>query len=134
MNLIFKIISILLIVSIPFSQQTYTFTEEEVQSLYSWIQELENADSSNQKIIENLNEQIYIYIKQTEIDSTIIENYKEQLALQEEMIKTIKPAWYDNKYLWYSMGVASMLLPIWGIGQIKWVKYVSMNFIIITVI
>jgi len=119
MNLIFKIISILLIVSIPFSQQTYTFTEEEVQSLYSSIQELENADSSNQKIIQNLNEQIYIYIKQTEIDSTIIENYKEQLALQEEMIKTVKPAWYDNKYLWYSMGIASMIVPIWGIGQIS---------------
>ena len=119
MNLIFKIISTLLIVSLLFPQKTYEFTEEEVQSLYSSIQELENADSSNQKIIQNLNEQIYIYIKQTEIDSTIIENYKEQLALQEEMIKTVKPAWYDNKYLWYSMGVASMLLPIWGIGQVS---------------
>ena len=114
-----KIISILLIVGIVFSQKTYTFTEEEVKSLYSSIQELENADSSNQKIIENLNEQIYIYIQQTEIDSTIIENYKEQLAIQEEMIKTIKPAWHENKYLWFSMGIASMIVPIWAIGQIK---------------
>ena len=119
MNLIFKMISTLLIVSLLFSQQTYTFTEEEVKSLYSSIQELENADSLNQKIIENLNEQIYMYIQQTEIDSTIIENYKEQLALQEEMIKTIKPAWHENKYLWFSMGIASMIVPIWAIGQIK---------------
>ena len=110
---------LLLIFSFLFPQKTYTFTEEEVQSLYASIQELENADSLNQKIIENLNEQIYMYIQQTEIDSGIIENYKEQLAIQEEMIKTIKPAWYDNKYLWYSMGIASMIVPIWGIGQIK---------------
>ena len=119
MNLIFKIISTLLIVSLLFPQKTYEFTEEEVKSLYASIQQLENADSLNQKIIENLNEQIYIYIHQTEIDSTIIENYKEQLALQEEMIKTIKPAWHENKYLWYSMGVLSMIVPIWAIGQIK---------------
>ena len=112
-------LSILLSVSILLSQTTYTFTEEEVNALYNSIQNLEHSDSLNQKIIENLNEQIYMYIQQTEIDSTIIENYKEQLALQEEMIKTIKPAWYDNKYLWYSMGIASMIVPIWAVGQIK---------------
>ena len=80
---------------------------------------MENTDSLNQKIIENLNEQIYMYIQQTEIDSGIIENYKEQLAIQEDMIKTIKPAWHENKYLWYSMGVLSMIVPIWAVGQIK---------------
>ena len=110
---------LLLIISILLPQKTYEFTEEEVQSLYTSIQELENADLNNQKIIENLNEQIYMYIQQTEIDSGIIENYKEQLAIQEDMIDTIKPSWYDNKYLWYSMGIASMIVPIWAVGQIK---------------
>ena len=110
---------LLLTFSFLFPQKTYTFTEEEVKSLYTSIQELENADSSNQKIIKNLNEQIYMYIQQTEIDSTIIENYIEQLKLKEDYIKELKPKWYDNKYIWYSMGVASMLLPIWGIGQLK---------------
>ena len=118
-SIIKSFLVLLLIFSFLFPQKTYTFTEEEVQSLYSSIQELEFADSTNQKIIENLNEQIYMYIQQTEIDSTIIENYKEQLAIQEEMIKTIKPAWYDNKYLWYSMGIVSMIVPIWAVGQIK---------------
>ena len=60
-----------------------------------------------------------MYIQQTEIDSQIISNYIEQLKLKEDLIKELKPKWYDNKYLWYSMGVASMLLPIWGIGQLK---------------
>ena len=120
MNINLKLFLVLLLTcSFLFPQKTYTFTEEEVKSLYASIFQLEYADSLNQKIIENLNEQIYMYIQQTEIDSTIIENYKEQLALQEEMIKTIKPKWYDNKYLWYSMGIASMIIPIWAIGQIK---------------
>ena len=118
-NMFNKLLSILLMLSILIPQKTYEFTEEEVKSLYNSIQELENADSSNQKIIENLNEQIYMYIQQTNIDSTIIENYIEQLKLKEEFIKELKPKWYDNKYLWYTLGVASMIVPIWGIGQIK---------------
>ena len=114
-----RIILVFLIIGLVFPQNTYTFTEEEVKSLYNSIQELENADSTNQKIIKNLNEQIYIYIQQTEIDSTIIENYIEQLKLKEDYIKELKPKWYDNKYLWYSMGVASMIVPIWAVGQVK---------------
>ena len=113
------IITLFLIIGLVFPQNTYEFTEEEVKSLYNSIQELENADSTNQKIIKNLNEQIYMYIQQTEIDSTIIENYIEQLKLKEDYIKELKPKWHENKYLWYSMGILSMVVPIWGIGQIK---------------
>ena len=120
MNINLKLFLVLLLLfSLLLPQKTYTFTEEEVKSLYASIQELENIDSLNQKIIENLNKQIYMYIQQTNIDSTIIENYIEQLKLKEDFIKELKPKWYDNKYLWYSMGIASMIVPIWAIGQIK---------------
>ena len=110
---------LLLTFSFLFPQKTYEFTEEEVQSLYASIQELENADSLNQKIIENLNEQIYMYIQQNETDSQIIDNYIEQLKLKDDLIKEIKPKWHENKYLWFSMGIVSMLIPIWAVGQIK---------------
>ena len=114
--------SFLLIFSLLFPQEVCEgecYTDEEAQNIELYITELEQKDSNNSKIINNLNEQIQLYIQQTEIDSGIIENYKEQLAIQEDMIKTIKPSWYDNKYLWYSMGIASMIVPIWAIGQIK---------------
>ena len=117
-----KFLSFLLIFSLLFQQEVCEcefYTDEEAQNIELYITELEQKDSNNSKIINNLNEQIQVYIQQTEIDSGIIENYKEQLAIQEEMIKTIKPAWYDNKYLWYSMGIVSMIVPIWGIGQLK---------------
>ena len=117
-----KLISFLLIFSLLFPQEVCEgecYTDEEAQNIELYITELEQKDSNNSKIINNLNEQIQVYIQQTEIDSGIIENYKEQLAIQEEMIKTIEPAWYDNKYLWYSMGIVSMIVPIWAVGQIK---------------
>ena len=117
-----KLISFFLIFSLLFPQEVCEgecYTDEEAQNIELYITELEQKDSNNSKIINNLNEQIQVYIQQTEIDSGIIENYKEQLAIQEDMIKTIKPSWYDNKYLWYSMGIASMIVPIWAVGQIK---------------
>ena len=117
-----KLISFFLIFSLLFPQEVCEgecYTDEEAQNIELYITELEQKDGNNSKIINNLNEQIQLYIQQTEIDSGIIENYKEQLAIQEEMIKTIKPAWYDNKYLWYSMGIVSMIVPIWAAGQIK---------------
>ena len=117
-----KLISFLLIFSLLFPQEVCEgecYTDEEAQNIELYITELEQKDSNNSKIINNLNEQIQLYIQQTQIDSTIIENYKEQLAIQEDMIKIVKPAWHENKYLWYSMGVLSMIVPIWGIGQLK---------------
>ena len=114
-----KFLSILLVIGLLFPQKIYEYTEEEVQFIYSSIKELEKSDSLNQKIIENLNKQIYMYIQQNETDSTIIENYKEQLKLKDEMMKELKPKWHENKYLWYSYGILSMLVPIWAIGQIK---------------
>ena len=114
-----KFLSILLVIGLLFPQKTYEFTEEEVTSLYSSIQGLEKSDSLNQKIIENLNEQIYMYIQQVETDSLIIQNYIEQLKLKDDLIKEIKPKWHENKYLWFSMGIVSILIPIWAVGQIK---------------
>ena len=117
-----KLVSFLLIFSLLFPQEVCEgecYTDEEAQNIELYITELEQKDGNNSKIINNLNEQLQLYLQQTNIDSTIIENYIEQLKLKEDLIKELKPAWYDNKYLWYSMGIASMIVPIWAVGQIK---------------
>ena len=117
-----KFLIVLLIFSLLFPQEVCEgecYTDEEAQNIELYITELEQNSSSDSLIIKNLISQISVYSHQANIDSTIIENYKEQLAIQEDMIKTIKPAWYDNKYLWYSMGIVSMIVPIWAAGQIK---------------
>ena len=117
-----KLISFLLIFSLLFPQEVCEgecYTDEEAQNIELYITELEQTGSRDSLIINNLNEQLQLYLQQTNIDSTIIENYIEQLKLKEDLIKELKPKWYDNKYLWYSMGIVSMIVPIWGIGQIK---------------
>ena len=114
-----KIISTLIIFSFLIPQQTYEFTEEQVQTLYSQIQTLEHADSTNQKMIENLNSQIYMYIQTLENDSIMIVNYKRQLELKDSMIEEIKPKWYENRYLWFGFGVIVTAGSVHLAGQVN---------------
>ena len=117
-----KLISFLLIFSLLFPQEVCEgecYTDEEAQNIVLYITELEQKNSLDSLVIGNLQEQIQLYLQQTNIDSTIIENYIEQLKLKEDLIKELKPKWHENKYLWYSMGILSMVVPIWAVGQIK---------------
>jgi len=117
-----KLISFLLIFSLLFPQEVCEgecYTDEEAQNIELYITELEQNGSRDSLIINNLNEQLQLYLQQTNIDSTIIENYIEQLKLKEDLIKELKPKWHENKYLWYTMGIVSMIVPIWAAGQIK---------------
>ena len=114
--------SFLLIFSLLFPQEVCEgecYTDEEAQNIELYITELEQKSSSDSLVIGNLQEQIQLYLQRIEIDSTIMENYIEQLKLKEDYIKELKPQWYDSKYLWYSMGIVSMIVPIWAVGQIK---------------
>ena len=117
-----KLLSILLIFSFVFTQEPcegQCLPDEVVKELRVSILTLENDKESNEKIIENLNSQIYMYIQSDSLYKSQIIDYKKQLEFKDDMIKLVKPKWYDNKYLWYTLGVASMIVPIWGIGQIK---------------
>ena len=117
-----KLISFLLIFSLLFPQEVCDgecYTDEEAQNIELYITELEQKNTSNSLIVKNLEEQLQLYLQQTQIDSGIITNYIEQIAIQEELMKELKPKWHYNKYLWYSMGIVSMIVPIWAVGQIK---------------
>ena len=117
-----KLISFLLIFSLLFPQEVCEgecYTDEEAQNIELYITELEQKSSSDSLVIGNLQEQIQLYLQQTNIDSTIIENYIEQLKLKEDLIKEIKPKWHESKYLWFTMGILSTLVPIWAVGQLK---------------
>ena len=112
-------VSFLIIISLLFPQKTYEFTEEEVKSLYASIQELEYKDSLNTEIIEKLESQIDLYTMYILNDSTIIAEQQIQLTLKDMLIEEIRPRWWENKYLWFGYGAASVIIPIWAIGQLK---------------
>ena len=93
-------------------------SEEETQGLFDNIKELQFDLDKSTEINGNLQLQI------TDYDKSIL-NYKEQFKLQEEqirikedMIKTIKPKWYHNRYLWFFGGVFLTSGTVYLAGQL----------------
>jgi hypothetical protein len=98
----------ILFLSFIFSQEPCEGTclsEEETKNLYNNIQELQFDLDKNKEIIENLNSQIYMYIQNDSLNQSLIEDYKTKLQYKDEMIELVKPQWYENKYLWFGIGV-----------------------------
>ena len=48
----------------------------------------------------------------------LIEDYKLQIELKDDMIQVVKPKWYDNKYLWFGLGVAFTSGTVYLAGQL----------------
>ena len=87
-------------------------SEEQTVNITNSLKELEHKDSTNTLIIGNLNDQIKLYIEQHANDSLLISLNKEKslllndrIKLYDELIKEVKPKWYENKWLWFTIGV-----------------------------
>ena len=57
------------------------------KDLFNNIQECEFDKEKCLKKVENLNSQIYMYIRNDSLNLNLIENYKKQLEFKEEIIK-----------------------------------------------
>ena len=116
-----KLLTILLIFSFVFTQEPCEGTclsEEETTNLFNNIQECEFDKEKYLKLNENLNEQIYMYIHKDSINVSQIEDYMRLIKLKDEMIKTVKPKWYENRYLWFFFGVALTATSVKLAGEI----------------
>ena len=94
-------------------------SEEETTNLFNNIQECEFDKEKCLKKVENLNSQIYMYIQSDSLYQSQIEDYKKQLKLKEDMIDLVKPKWYENKYLWFGLGIAFTSGSVTLAGQLK---------------
>ena len=86
-------------------------SEEETINITNSIKELEFENSKNTEIISNLNGQIKLYMEQHANDSLLISLNKhksvllnDKIKLYDELVKQIKPKWYENKWLWFTLG------------------------------
>ena len=95
------------------------FSEQEVINITNNIKELEFKLEKGLEIEANLNSQIQSYIEQEKLNQSLINDYKKQLEMSEEMIKLVKPKWYDNKYLWFFGGMIITSGSVYLAGQIK---------------
>ena len=87
-------------------------SEEQTINITNSLKELEFKDSTNTIIISNLNDQIKLYMEQHANDSLLIDlNVQKsklldgRIKLYDDLVKEIKPKWYENKWLWFGLGV-----------------------------
>ena len=115
------IVILIFICSFIFAQEPcdgHCLSDEVVQQLRTDILTLENDKESNEKMIENLNSQIYMYIQIDSLNVSLVKDLKQQLIWKEEMIDLVKPKWYDNKYLWFFGGMIITSGAVYLAGQI----------------
>ena len=117
-----KLLTILLIFSFVFVQEPCEGTclsEEETTNLFNNIKELEFDLNKSNEINANLTLQISDYSKLVESNKLLIEDYKLQIELKDDMIKVVKPKWYHNRYLWFGLGVVFTAGSVHLSGQIN---------------
>ena len=113
------ILTFLFSIVIPEENKQYTFSEEEVKIFRNSIIELEQKDSLNTEIITNLEGQIFNYELQIKNDSLIINQLELKNKLQSDLVKLVKPKWYENKYLWFFGGFLSFYLATDAVNNLK---------------
>ena len=116
-----KLLLIFLFFSFSFTQEPCDgtcFSEEEIINITNNIKELEFDLQKQLEINKNLDSQIYMYIQSDSLYQSQIKDYKKQLEFKEEMIKLVKPKWYDNQYLWFFGGIIMTSGAVYLAGQI----------------
>ena len=111
-----KLLTILLIFSFLFPQaiveEEECFTGSEIQEIELHISTLEQQDSLNVLEIQQLNNILGLYKQKSVNDSLWLDltNKKvdlldKRILLYDDLIKEVKPKWYENKWLWFTIGV-----------------------------
>ena len=122
-----KLLLILLMCSFSFSEELdpnvvpcegTCFSAEEVQNMFSNIKALEFKREVCESAYANLESQIKDYDKLTMDYEESVKLCEVQIKIKEDMIKTIKPKWYENKYLWFFGGVFFTSSTVYLAGQL----------------
>ena len=123
----YRLLLILLMCSFSFSEELdpnvvpcegTCFSAEEVQNMFSNIKALEFKREVCESAYANLESQIKDYDKLTMDYEESVKLCEVQIKIKEDMIKTIKPKWYENKYLWFFGGVFFTSSTVYLAGQL----------------
>ena len=124
----YRLLLILLMCSFSFSEEIdpnvvpcegTCFSAEEVQNMFSNIKALEFKREVCESAYANLESQIKDYDKLTMDYEESVKLCEVQIKIKEDMIKTIKPKWYHNRYLWFFGGVFFTSSTVYLAGQLK---------------
>ena len=105
--------------------KTYSFTEDQVLGFTNAIKELELKDSLNVSLVSDYEAMVKRLEATAAIDSMLIANKTTQLnllkdtnKLLEQKVKLVQPKWYENKWLYFTFGVALTATSVKLAGQI----------------
>jgi len=105
--------------------KTYSFTEDQVLGFTNAIKELELKDSLNVSLVADYEAMVKRLEATAAIDSMLIANKTTQLTLLkdtnkllEQKVKLVQPKWYENKWLYFTFGVALTATSVKLAGQI----------------
>ena len=105
--------------------KTYSFTEEQVLGFTNAIKELELKDSLNVSLVSDYEAMVKRLEATAAIDSMLIANKTTKLTLLkdtnkllEQKVKLVRPKWYENKWLYFTFGVALTATSVKLAGQI----------------
>ena len=107
-----RLILALTLIGLLFSQEkTYTFTEEEVVNMGNKVKELEQTVDNQSEQLGIYEDLVKKYENQSQVDSMLISFKTQQVnilkdreVLYEKQIKLIKPKWYENKWIYFTLG------------------------------
>ena len=111
----------ILLLSFSFTQEVCEgtcFSEEEVINMTNNIKELQFKREVCESAYVNLESQIKDYDKLTMDYEESVKLCEVQIKIKEDMIKTIKPKWYHNRYLWFFGGVFFTSSTVYLAGQL----------------
>ena len=105
--------------------KTYSFTEDQVLGFTNTIKELELKDSLNVSLVSDYEAMVKRLESTAAIDSMLIANKTTQIdllkdtnKLLEQKVKLVRPKWYENKWLYFTFGVALTATSVKLAGQI----------------
>ena len=124
-----RFLSLLLIFSFLFPQavveEEECFTGSEIQEIELHISTLEQSDSLNVIEIDKLKEMIKLYEEKDKNNKIWLDLQfrktkllDEQIDLYNDLVKQVKPKWYENKWLWFTIGVVTTAGSIKLAGEI----------------
>jgi hypothetical protein len=125
-----RYITYILFVGLLFAQdiqepKTYSFTEDQVLGFTNAIKELELKDSLNVSLVSDYEAMVKRLEATAAIDSMLIANKTFQISLLkdtnkllEQKVKLVKPKWYENRWLYFTFGVALTATSVKLAGQI----------------
>jgi hypothetical protein len=119
------VIFFLFISSFSYAQDT-CFTETEVINISAHIDSLEYLDSVRTELLRNFKGQIQRYQTLSKQDK-LISNYQDttiqlltaQINQYQNLYAVTKPKWYESKFVWFGIGVGTILTSSWVVKNIK---------------